>query len=53
MFLEQEMVDPGPGNNAGGPGATGPGTPTYISSPLFPTVTAAGGGGGGQGPGGP
>ena len=41
---------PGPGNNAGTPGTTGPGTPTFISSPLFTTVTAAGGGAGGQGP---
>ena len=37
---------PGPGNNAPSPGATGPGTPTDISSPLFTTVTAAGGGAG-------
>ena len=26
---------PGPGNNAGSPGTVGPGTPTFISSPLL------------------
>ena len=26
----------GPGNNAPSPGTTGPGTPTFISSPLLP-----------------
>jgi len=43
----------GPGasnNNLGASGTDGNGTPTYISSPLFTTVTAAGGGAGGSGP---
>jgi hypothetical protein len=41
--------DGGPAPGTGGPGENRTGTPTYISSPLFPTITAAGGGGGGTG----
>ena len=41
--------DGGPASGSGGPGENRTGTPTYISSPLFPTITAAGGGGGGAG----
>ena len=39
---------PGPGNNTP-TGENGTGTPSFISSPLFTTVTAQGGGGGGTG----
>ena len=39
---------PGPGNNSSS-GGNGNGTPSFISSPLFTTVTAQGGGGGGTG----
>ena len=39
---------PAPGNNTP-TGENGTGTPSFISSPLFTTVTAQGGGGGGTG----
>ena len=39
--------DGGPASGSGGPGTVG--LEYIISSPLFPTITAAGGGGGGAG----